>query len=104
MRRLPLVALAITVFLAGSASALAQESQAAKTTRKKLHQKLTIDAKEIGTKALLEDVNRELDQPVRFFIDNASGVSNNTKLSYSGKDVTVEKLLNDLSDKSDFGC
>src|SRR5262249_56623001 len=40
---------------------------------------------------------------VKFKIDGTTGVSNNTKLSYKGKKVTVEKLLNDISDKYEFG-
>jgi hypothetical protein len=94
---------AFALLFALSAPAFAQESQAAQTTRKKLKQKVDIDIKELGTKAFLEEVNRELDSPITFKIDNASGVSNNTKLSYKGKGVPVEKLLNDLSDKYDFG-
>ena len=44
-----------------------------------------------------------MEKPVKFTIDNVSGISNNTKLTYKGKKITVEKLLNDLSDKYDFG-
>jgi hypothetical protein len=84
--------------------AVAQESKAAATTRKNLQQKVTINLKEIGLKDFLEgDLNGELEKPIRYKIDNGSGVSNNSKVSYSGKDVTVEKILNDLSDKYDFG-
>jgi hypothetical protein len=95
---------AIFVFVLGlSAQALAQESQAAQTTRKKLQQKVTIDMKEIGTKAFFDDVNIELEKPIKIKINNASGVSNNSKMTYKGKGVTIEKLLNDLADKYDFG-
>jgi len=94
---------AFALVFALAAPAAAQESQAAQATRKKLKQKVDLDIKELGTKAFLEEVNRELDSPITFKIDNASGVSNNTKLSFKGKGVTVEKLLNDLSDKYDFG-
>jgi hypothetical protein len=82
----------------------AQESKAAKSTREKLKQVIAeIDLKEIGTKAFFEDVNRELDKTINFKIDNTSGISNNTKLSYKAKKVSVEKLLNELSDKYEFG-
>src|SRR5262249_53362698 len=98
------------VFLVVSALALvgqarAQDSQAAATTRKKLQQKITMDSKEVGLKSFLEDVNNELDanKQIRFRIDNTTGVSNNMKVSFSGKDVTVEQILNELSDKYDFG-
>ncbi len=96
-----LAALVCGLVLVGPAAA--QESSAAQATRKKLQQKLTIDMKEIGTKAFFDDVNIELDKPLKFKINNASGVSNNSKMSYKGKGVTVEKLLNDLADKYDFG-
>jgi hypothetical protein len=84
-------------------SAMAQDSQAAATTRKKLATKISIDIKEVGTKAFLDELNLELDKPFRFVIDNASGVSNNTKMTYKGKDVPVSKILNDLADKYDWG-
>lgn len=82
---------------------LAEDSQAAKATRKKLQQKISLDLKEVGTKAFFEEVNRELDQAINFKIDNNSGVSNNSKMNFKGKDVTVEKMLNELCDKYDFG-
>ena len=93
--------LVAALWLAGPAAA--QESDAAKATRKKLQQKVTIDIKEIGTKQFLEDINLELEKPLKFTIDNKTGVSNNTKMTYKGKGVTVEKLLNDLADKYDWG-
>jgi hypothetical protein len=92
----------LVVGLAGRAAA--QESKAAATTRKNLQQKVSMNLKEVGLKAFLEtELNNEVDKPLRFKIDNGSGVSNNMKVSYSGKDVTVEKLLNELSDKYEFG-
>ena len=84
--------------------AAAQESKAAKATREKLKQVIAeFEAKEVGTKAFFEDVNRELDKSINFRIDNTSGISNNTKLTFKAKKITVEKLLNDLSDKYEFG-
>jgi hypothetical protein len=81
----------------------AQESSAAQATRKKLQQKVSIDVKEVGTKAFFEELNLELDKPLKFKINNASGVSNNSKVSYKGKGVSVEKVLNDMADKYEFG-
>jgi uncharacterized protein (TIGR03067 family) len=81
----------------------AQESQAAKTTRKALQKTLDVDQKDIGTKDFLDDISSDLDNKVKFKIDNASGVSNNTKMTYKAKGVTVEKMLNDLADKYDWG-
>ncbi len=84
--------------------AAAQDSKAAATTRKSLQQKVSLDVKkEVGLKDFLDDLGSDLPKAVHFKIDNGSGVSNNMKVSYVGKNVTVEKVLNDLSDKYDFG-
>jgi hypothetical protein len=96
--------IAAIALVSAAQNAFAQESKAAQQTRTRLKQVIAeIDIKEIGTKAFFEDVNRELDKTINIKIDNASGVSNNTKLSYKGKKVTVEKLLNDVADKYEFG-
>ena len=104
MRRL-LIAGVLTLLAGACASrAAAQESKAAAATRKNLQQKLTLSVKEVGLKNFLEtDLNGELEKPIRFQFDNASGISNNMKVSFSGKNVTVEKVLNELADKYDFG-
>ena len=84
--------------------ATAQESKSAKATREKLKQVIAdFDAKEVGSKVFFEDVNRELDKTIRFKIDGSTGISNNTKFTYKAKKVTVEKLLNDISEKYEFG-
>src|SRR5687768_3344959 len=74
------VLLGITL-LAWQTPAQEKESKAAQTTRMKLQQVIgELNIKDIGTKEFFEDVNRELDKTINFKIDNASGVSNNTKL------------------------
>jgi hypothetical protein len=84
--------------------AQAQESKAATATRKKLQQVVgEIEAKDLFTKVLFEDINREIDNPLRFKFDATSGVSANTRLTYKAKKLTVEKILNELSDKYEFG-
>src|SRR6476620_2196519 len=84
--------------------ASAQESKAAKSTREKLTQVIAdFDAKDIGAKAFFEEVNDGLKKTINFKIDNTTGISNNTKFSFKAKNVTVEKLLNDLSDKYEMG-
>ena len=101
MSRIAFTLIAVAVL---AQTAVAQESKAAKSTREKLKQVIAdFDSKETGTKSFFEDVNRELDTPLRFKIDGTSGISNNTKLTYKGKKITVEKLLNDISDKYEFG-
>jgi hypothetical protein len=80
-----------------------QESKAAQATRTKLKQKISVDFKEIGTADIFKEIKGEMEQPVNFKIDNASGVSNNTKLTYKAKEKAVEVILNELSDKGEFG-
>ena len=84
-------------------TASAQESKAAQATRMKLKQKVTVEWKETGTKQIFDELKGEMEKPVNFKVNNASGVSNNTKLTYKAKDKTVEQILNELSDKGDFG-
>jgi len=100
--RIALVLVAAAVL---AQQAAAQDSKAAKYTRDKLLKQVIadFDSKETGTKVFFEDVNRELETTIRFKIDGNSGISNNTKLTYKAKKVTVEKLLNDISDKFEFG-
>lgn len=82
---------------------VAQESQAAKTTRQNLKQKITVDFKDERTYDVFQIIQNEPDKPLRIRIDNASGISNNTKVTYKAKDKTVEQILNELSDKLDCG-
>jgi hypothetical protein len=107
MRRLLEVTLVAVLSVAclGSDFAWAggDETPTAIATRKKLQQKITIDAKDVGFKALTEDIKREMDKPVGFKIDNTTGISNNSKVTYSCKDKTVEQVLNELADKYEFG-
>jgi hypothetical protein len=98
--RIALVGL-IAAFLCQAAAA--QESKAAQATRMKLKQKISVNFKEIRTADIFAEIKGEMEKPVNFKIDNGSGVSNNTKISYSAKDKTVEQILNELSDKGDFG-
>ena len=79
------------------------ETPSAQATRKKLKQKISVDEKEIGFKAMLEVIRGEMDKPISFKIDNMSGISNNSKVSYSAKEKTVEDVLNALADKYEFG-
>jgi hypothetical protein len=86
-----------------AAVSLAQETPSAKATRKKLQQKISVEWKEVGVKAITEDIKREMDPAVAFKIDNVSGVSNNAKITYKADNKTVEEILNALSDKGEFG-
>jgi hypothetical protein len=99
MRRL----LAVALVLALGGVAVGQESNAAKATRKRLQEKITVEIKETGFKAALEEISRETNNKVKFKIDNTSGISNNSKVTIIAKDKTVQAILNELADKYDFG-
>lgn len=103
MYRLLCSAVVIVAVAVVAQTARAQESKAAQATRAKLKQKISVDFKEIGTKNVFDEIKNEMDKPVNFKIDNVSGVSNNTKISYKAKDKTVEQILNEISDKAEFG-
>jgi hypothetical protein len=93
----------VTLVLAAQLAS-AQESKAAKATREKLKQMIAeFDVKETGAKNFFDEINDKIDKEIKFKIDNNSGISNNTKLSFKAKNVTVEKLLNDVSDKFEIG-
>ena len=62
-------------------------------TRQKLKQKFR-RFKDIGTKACTKKSRLRDGKPVNIKIDNTTGVSNNTKLTYKAKDKTVEQILN----------
>lgn len=80
-----------------------KESKAAQATRQKLKQKISVEFKDIGTKLCFDEIKGEMEKSVNFRIDNTTGVSNNTKLTYRAKDKTVEQILNEMSDKFEFG-
>jgi hypothetical protein len=104
MARLLKVVAVCVLGLACALAVLAGETPSAKATRKKLQQKISVEFKEQATKAVFDvEIKGEMDPPVAFKIDNASGLSNNTKLSYKAKEKTVEAILNELADKFDFG-
>jgi hypothetical protein len=81
-----------------------EETPSAQAARKKLKQKISIDEKDIGFKQMLDTIKSEMgDKYVSFKIDNISGISNNSKVSYTAKDKSVEEVLNELADRYDFG-
>jgi hypothetical protein len=96
---------AVCAAWAGSAGATsAQETPAAKATRKKLQKKITLEfKKEASIKEVVEEIKREFDGRLGIKIDNASGISNNSKVSIVATDQPLEKILNELSDKYDMG-
>ena len=103
LRSLRLILVVGVVLLAQSQQASSQESKAAKATREKLKQKISVEFKEIATKDVVGDIFDAMDKPVKFKILTATGISNNSKLSFKAKDKSVEQVLNELSDLAGFG-
>jgi hypothetical protein len=102
--RTGILAAVCVAWAASAGTTLAQESPAAKATRKKLKQKITLEfKKEIPIKEVVEEIKREFDGRLGIKIDNVSGISNNSKVSIVAKDQPLEKILNELSDKYDMG-
>ena len=83
----------------------AQDTPAAKATRERVKKTVIeeVDWKDTMTREIFNDIKRESGDKISFYIDNTSGMSNNTRMTYKGKNVAVEKILNELADKNDFG-
>ena len=75
------------------ATAAAQDSPAAKATRE-LIKKVTVteEWKDAMTRLIFSDLTREADGKVIFNIDNTSGMSNNTRMSYTAKKTPIETI------------
>jgi hypothetical protein len=106
MRRLIRVVVLLAVgvgWAAAAGPAAAQDSPAARATRKRLKTKISVELKDIGLKDAVKDIQSELDDRIRIKIDNVSGISNNTKVTLVAKDQPLEKILAELCDKNDMG-
>jgi hypothetical protein len=97
------VAAVCVTWLGTAGSAAGQESPAAKATRKKLKQKITVEWKELPIKEAVGELKREFDNRLGVKIDNVSGISNNSKVSLTAKDQPLEKILGELCDKYELG-
>jgi hypothetical protein len=95
---------AVCAALAWSAgSAAAQETPAAKATRKKLDMKISVEFKDTRLKDAFDDIKREFDNRLGVKIDNPSGVSNNSKVTYKADEQTLKKILDELCTKYEMG-
>ena len=103
MRRVFIVA-ALGMGMA-SGWALAQDTPRAKATRENLKKIVLEDLeyKEEMTHVIFSDLARESNNKVSFIIDTNGGMSRNTRMTYKVKKAPLEKILNDLADKNDFG-
>ena len=80
-------------------------ASAAFTRTKKLKGKLTVDFKNEFLKAAFEEITSQLqDQKLgAISVQYGVGVSQNTRVTYSGKDVTVEEALDGILKQLDLG-
>jgi hypothetical protein len=97
------ILLLCAAWLGQAATVHGQETPAAKATWKKAKTKITVDFKDVRMKDVMDEIKDLFNGRLGIRIDNVSGVSNNTKVTYKAKDQTLEKILNDLSDKYDMG-
>jgi hypothetical protein len=84
-------------------TAAAQETPAAKATRKKLQQKISIEFKDTRMQDAMNEIKSELNDRISFKIDTMSGVSNNTKVSFKAEDTPAQKVLDAFCTKNDLG-
>lgn len=93
------------VVLLGADRAAGQDTPAAKATRDRL-KKITIEDagyKDEMLRVILADLKSESDNKISFHVDTTTGMSMNSRMSFKGKNVPVEQILNELADKNDFG-
>jgi hypothetical protein len=80
-----------------------KETPSAQATRKRLAKKISVEWDNVPLKVALEDIRSELDDKVSIKIDNASGVSNNTKVKLKADNQPAKKVLDDLCTKYEWG-
>jgi hypothetical protein len=97
------VAVVCAAWLGAAGSACAQQTPSASATRKKLEKKISVDFKDQRLKDAFEEIKAEFDNRLGVKIDNQSGISNNSKVTYKAEEQPLKKILNDLCDKYDMG-
>jgi hypothetical protein len=90
-----------------SARAVEKDTPAAAATRKKLQAKISVDYKDLSIKEVMEDLKQKVSDAtgmdLSIYVDNKGGISNNSTLTYSGKDQTVAEILDGMFKNTDLG-
>jgi hypothetical protein len=95
--------LGLSLIVLAVAPVQADDTAKAAATRKILKtKKITVDFKEDLLKDVMDEI-KEKAPGIKIMLDTKGGVSQNIKVSFSGKDKTVEEVLNGLFEKSDLG-
>ena len=91
----------------GWANAKDKDSPAAAATRKKLQAKISVDYKEAALKEVMEDLKQKVkdatDMELSIQLDNAGGVSNNSKITFAAESQTVADVLDKMFKDNGLG-
>jgi len=80
-----------------------EDTPKAAKTRKLLQTKITVDFKDAGLGEIVDEIKEDHVKGLKIIIDSKGGVSQNTKITYSGKDVTLAEALDKMFAKNDLG-
>jgi len=84
-----------------------KDTPAAAATRKKLQTKITVEYKDVSLKEIMDDIKQKVTDAtgmdLSIWLDNPGGVSNNSTLSYSGKNQTVADILDGMFKNNGLG-
>jgi hypothetical protein len=106
MQRLFVLTLVCLLSLTGVRAAEGEKDEdtpKAAKTRKMLKTKISVDFKELPLREVLEEIKEDHVKGINIITDTKGGVSNNQKIMYSGKDVTLEDALDKMFAKNDLG-
>jgi TolA-binding protein len=78
------------------------DTTAAAAARKKLKTKVTVEYKNDAFKDVVDDLKSQV-KGLSIRADTKSGVQLMTKITYKAKDVTLEKVLNEICEKNGWG-
>lgn len=84
---------------------LAQEIEAsakALASQKSLKSKVTVDFKDVRLEECLDEFKDQV-KTFKYMVDSKGGVSRNSKLSYTGKEVPLSEALDGLLKKNGLG-
>jgi hypothetical protein len=102
MRAFAVVALTLALAPTPVAAADDDDTPAAAKTRKLLKTKVSVEFKDTRTEDCMEEL-KDLVKGLKIILDTKGGVSKNKTLSFKGKDVTVEQVLDGLFKGTDLG-
>jgi len=88
----------LVVLFALAAVVTAQDTPAAARTKKLLKTKTSVEFKDTRLEDAVKEISEEV-KGIRFLLDAKGGVSRNRTVTYTGKDKTVEVILDEMLTK-----